>query len=183
MRCGVPSALYSTVTWLLASGRRNFSSPLAPQLGVVLDEPVGQVDRQRHQRLASRRRRSRTSCPGRRRRRCPRPWRCRGDCAWRWQIDLAGVGREADVRVGVADLADRVADDAVDGRAADRSALVVISPATTARSVVTSVSQATRLIGSAVRQWSRTASLIWSATLSGWPIDTDSLVNRYRLTD
>src|SRR6516162_9988915 len=62
----------------------------------------------------------------------------------------------------------------------DRSALVVTSPATMARSVVTRVSQATRLVGSAARQWSSTASLIWSATLSGWPIDTDSLVNRYR---
>src|SRR5262245_51655538 len=61
-----------------------------------------------------------------------------------------------------------------------RSALVVISPATTARSVVTSVSQATRLIGSAARQWSRMASEIWSATLSGWPMETDSEVNRYR---
>src|SRR5439155_15822142 len=61
-----------------------------------------------------------------------------------------------------------------------RSALVVISPATTTRSVVTSVSQATRLDGSAARQWSRMASLIWSATLSGWPMETDSLVNRYR---
>src|SRR5882757_2753827 len=61
-----------------------------------------------------------------------------------------------------------------------RSASVVISPATTARSVVTMVSQATRLVGSAARQWSRMASLIWSATLSGWPIDTDSLVKRYR---
>ena len=50
MRCGVPSALYSTVTWLLASGRTNFSSPLCAQLGVVLDQAVGQVDRQRHQR-------------------------------------------------------------------------------------------------------------------------------------
>src|SRR5262245_55527019 len=59
-----------------------------------------------------------------------------------------------------------------------RSALVVTSPATTARSVVTRVSQATRLVGSAARQWSRMASLIWSATLSGWPIDTDSLVKR-----
>src|SRR6516164_8379959 len=49
-----------------------------------------------------------------------------------------------------------------------------------ARSVVTSVSQATRLVGSAARQWSRMASLIWSATLSGWPMDTDSLVNKYR---
>ena len=66
-----------------------------------------------------------------------------------------------------------------------RSASVVISPATTTRSVVTRVSQATRLVGSAARQWSRMASLIWSATLSGWPIETDSLVNRYRssLTD
>src|SRR5262245_39665092 len=66
-----------------------------------------------------------------------------------------------------------------------RSALVVTSPATTTRSVVTRVSQATRLVGSALRQWSRTASLIWSATLSGWPSDTDSLVNSYRsvLTD
>src|SRR5262249_42940592 len=52
--------------------------------------------------------------------------------------------------------------------------------ATTTRSVVTSVSQATRLVGSAARQWSRMASLTWSATLSGWPIDTLSLVNRYR---
>src|SRR5437764_13438662 len=61
-----------------------------------------------------------------------------------------------------------------------RSAEVVTSPATTARSVVTRVSQATRLMGSALRQKSRTASLIWSATLSGWPIETDSLVNKYR---
>src|SRR6516162_1451384 len=61
-----------------------------------------------------------------------------------------------------------------------RSARVVISPATTARSVVTRVSQATRLRGSAARQWSRMASLTWSATLSGWPIETDSLVKRYR---
>src|SRR5262245_60032184 len=60
-----------------------------------------------------------------------------------------------------------------------RSTPVVTSPATTARSVVTRVSQATRLVGSAARQWSRMASLIWSATLSGWPIDTDSLVKRY----
>ena len=30
-------------------------------------------------------------------------------------VDLAGVGREADGRVDVADLADRVADDAIDG--------------------------------------------------------------------
>src|SRR5205823_7842764 len=61
-----------------------------------------------------------------------------------------------------------------------RGALVVISPATMARLVVTSVSQATRLVGSWLRQKSRTASEIWSATLSGWPMDTDSLVKRNR---
>src|SRR4051795_2050357 len=44
--------------------------------------------------------------------------------------------------------------------------------------VVTSVSQATRLAGSCLRIASRIASEIWSATLSGWPIETDSLVNR-----
>src|SRR5262245_31045407 len=59
-------------------------------------------------------------------------------------------------------------------------ALVVISPATMARLVVTSVSQATRLVGSCLRQKSRTASEIWSATLSGWPMETDSLVNSRR---
>src|SRR3954465_11282419 len=64
--------------------------------------------------------------------------------------------------------------------ARERSAWVVTSPARTAGAVVTMVSQATRLVGSAARQKSRTASLIWSATLSGWPMETDSLVNRYR---
>src|ERR1700751_80176 len=44
--------------------------------------------------------------------------------------------------------------------------------------VVTSVSQATREYGSAARNASRTVSLIRSATLSGWPSETDSEVNR-----
>src|SRR5205809_1413888 len=44
--------------------------------------------------------------------------------------------------------------------------------------VVTSVSHATRALGSLARIASRTASEIWSATLSGWPMVTDSLVNR-----
>src|SRR4051812_34898364 len=47
--------------------------------------------------------------------------------------------------------------------------------------VVTSVSHATRLLGSCVRIASRIASEIWSATLSGWPMVTDSLVNRWVL--
>src|SRR5439155_18456178 len=51
---------------------------------------------------------------------------------------------------------------------------VVISPATTTRPVVMSVSQATRLIGSSLRTASRTESEIWSAILSGWPSVTDS---------
>src|SRR6266487_3440401 len=59
---------------------------------------------------------------------------------------------------------------------------VEISPATTTRPVVISVSHATRPIGSCRRISSRTASEIWSAILSGWPSVTDSDVNRYRLT-
>src|SRR5258708_4484796 len=51
------------------------------------------------------------------------------------------------------------------------------SPATTIRCVVTSVSHATRAYGSAPRNMSTTVSEIRSATLSGCPSDTDSLVN------
>src|ERR1700742_4309934 len=54
---------------------------------------------------------------------------------------------------------------------------VVISPATTTRPGVISVSQATRPVGSSVRTASRTESEIWSAILSGWPSVTDSDVN------
>src|SRR5688572_14323516 len=57
-------------------------------------------------------------------------------------------------------------------------ASVVISPATMHWPVVTSVSQATRALGSLARMASRIASEIWSATLSGWPIETDSLEKR-----
>src|SRR5918992_4629205 len=55
---------------------------------------------------------------------------------------------------------------------------VVISPATTTRPVVTSVSHATRPPGSSARTASRTESEIWSAILSGWPSVTDSDVKR-----
>src|SRR5215211_2364814 len=53
---------------------------------------------------------------------------------------------------------------------------VVISPATTTRPVVISVSQATRPFGSSRRTASRTASETWSAILSGCPSVTDSEV-------
>src|SRR5271167_2375403 len=53
-------------------------------------------------------------------------------------------------------------------------ALVVTSPATITTPVLTRVSQATRPRGSAARMASSTASEIWSATLSGWPSETDS---------
>src|SRR3954452_10595289 len=53
-----------------------------------------------------------------------------------------------------------------------------VSPARTTRLVVTSVSQATREYGSAARKASSTVSLIRSATLSGWPSETDSEVKR-----
>jgi hypothetical protein len=58
--------------------------------------------------------------------------------------------------------------------------VVVISPATQASPVVTSVSQATRAEGSSARMASSTASEIWSATLSGCPSVTDSEVKRER---
>src|SRR5678815_3958729 len=45
--------------------------------------------------------------------------------------------------------------------------------------VVTSVSQATRLVGSCARRASRMESEIWSAILSGCPSVTDSDVNRW----
>src|SRR5215211_7224288 len=56
---------------------------------------------------------------------------------------------------------------------------VVISPATTTRPVVTSVSQATLLMGSSARAASSMVSEIWSAILSGWPSVTDSEVKRW----
>src|SRR5438552_5126615 len=59
---------------------------------------------------------------------------------------------------------------------------VEISPATTTRPVVSSVSHATRPIGSSAMMASRTASEIWSAILSGWPSVTDSDVNVQLLT-
>src|SRR5450631_3113563 len=53
---------------------------------------------------------------------------------------------------------------------------VVISPATSTRPVVVAVSQATRACVSWTMMASRTASEIWSHSLSGCPSVTDSLV-------
>src|ERR671921_1625206 len=61
--------------------------------------------------------------------------------------------------------------------------VVEISPDTTTSPVLTSVSQATRPVGSSRMTASRTPSEIWSATLSGWPSVTDSEVNRYSLSE
>src|SRR4051794_29567258 len=60
--------------------------------------------------------------------------------------------------------------------------VVEISPETTTRPVFTSVSHATRPVGSSRSTASRTPSEIWSATLSGCPSVTDSEVNRYSLS-
>src|ERR1700686_46493 len=49
--------------------------------------------------------------------------------------------------------------------------------------VDTSVSAATRAYGSCFRIASSTASEIWSATLSGWPSDTDSEENKNSLIE
>src|SRR3977135_1289559 len=61
--------------------------------------------------------------------------------------------------------------------------VVEISPETTIRPVLTSVSQATRPYGSSVSTASSTPSEIWSAILSGWPSVTDSEVNRNSLSE
>ena len=53
-----------------------------------------------------------------------------------------------------------------------------ISPARTTRLVVVRVSHATRASGSFDRNRSTIESEIWSATLSGWPSETLSEVNR-----
>src|SRR3954471_13956515 len=60
---------------------------------------------------------------------------------------------------------------------------VEISPDTTTRPVLTSVSQATRPVGSSAMTASSTPSEIWSATLPGWPSVTDSEVNRYSFSE
>jgi hypothetical protein len=57
--------------------------------------------------------------------------------------------------------------------------LVVISPITTTRPLVTAVSQATREYGSSLSMASKIPSEIWSHILSGWPSVTDSEVNKY----
>src|SRR5437588_11646036 len=59
------------------------------------------------------------------------------------------------------------------------SAVVVTSPITHRKSLVTAVSQATRAAGSWTRMASRIASETWSQTLSGWPSVTDSEVSGY----
>src|ERR1700722_17308381 len=59
--------------------------------------------------------------------------------------------------------------------------VVVISPATRTRPVVSRVSHATRLSGSSASMASSTESEIWSAILSGCPSVTDSDVKVYRV--
>src|SRR5689334_3503421 len=61
--------------------------------------------------------------------------------------------------------------------------VVEISPETTTSPVFTSVSHATRPLGSSAITASRTPSEIWSAILSGCPSVTDSEVNRNSLSE
>ena len=85
--------------------------------------------------------------------------------------DAAGIAVEPELRVRIAHLDDRVAHDRGD---VDLPFASVISPETNTTPVVTRVSHATRLFASWASIASRTASLIWSASLSGWPSVTDS---------
>jgi hypothetical protein len=104
------------------------------------------------------------------------PWLMSGD--WRSSVTITAHVSPLmpNCVVGVADALDRVARDlrVVDPRVRRDLARDDAQP------VVTSVSQATRLVGSCARIASRMASEIWSATLSGWPIETDSEVKSWR---
>jgi hypothetical protein len=82
----------------------------------------------------------------------------------------ARLGIEPGVGVGVADAGYGLSDDL----RISTYVAVEISPKTRIIPVVVAVSHATRAIGSFVRMASRTASEIWSQTLSGWPSVTDS---------
>ena len=150
-----------------------------PHLRQPLRDAVREHDRQRHQlaRLVRRvaehhslvagadrcradRRRPDRAAP---RTRCRRPARCRAT-ARRSPRRCRRSPRRSRISRGCSRCAVIVA------RTSARMSMyvsVVISPATTTRPVVISVSQATRLFGSFARTASRTASEIWSAILSG----------------
>ncbi len=152
---------------------------LLAHLGLLLDQAVGEVDGRRHERR-----------------------RLRGGVAEHQPLvacalifGIAAIHALRDVRRLLADHVDHRAGGAVEaelgGVIADvedhpphelprgsTQALVVTSPAMIATPVLTSVSQATRALGSWARMASSTASEIWSAILSGWPSLTDSEVKR-----
>jgi hypothetical protein len=175
-----------TVTWVLPSGRRYGSWP---SLRTSAARRASRCARRSAAASApaSRWSRSRTSCPGRRRRPVELVLAVGPYASRSRQVDALGdvrrllvdrdddratsCRRSRDRRV-VADPADRVAGEL---RVVDVDA-VVISPATTTRPVLISVSHATRANGSPVSAASSTASEIWSAILSGCPSVTDSEV-------
>ncbi len=107
-RAGRPST-YSTVTCDLPSGRRKSTMPFLRTSASLCVKLVRQLDRQRHQLGASRRRQSRTSGPGRPRRRYRRPWRYPGDCLLDGGDHAAGFGVEAELGARVADVANHIA--------------------------------------------------------------------------
>jgi len=139
---------------------------------------MGEIDRQRHQRVEFRRRRIRTSCLGRPLRQYQRPWRCAA-IACASNLHLARVGREPILGSTVADLADGIADEFVDDGGREIG-LAGNLAGDDARSVVTSSRKPTaaRRVGGEAVVEDGVADLV--ATMSGWPIETDSLVNRYR---
>jgi hypothetical protein len=154
---------YSIVTCDLPSGRRKSTSPSFRICERRIDDLVREHDRQRHQLLGLAAGEAEHQALVSRAagvdalRDVGRLRIDRGD-------DRAGLAVETVLRARVADVADRRADDR---REVDVGAVVVISPEIIASPVVTSVSQATRPVGSSARTASRIASEIWSAILSG----------------
>jgi hypothetical protein len=92
-------------------------------------------------------------------------------------LHFALVGVDAGIGIAVAGVPQHLAGDAP-GAVADvvkiAGSAVRNSPAMTIRLSATRVSQATLALGSRSRKASRMASEIWSASLSGWPSETDS---------
>ena len=110
MRCGVPSLVVFDRDLALGVGADEGQLAALRSVGVVLDQAMGQIDRQRHERMRflAGEAEHHALIAG-----AADVHAGRDVARLGVQIanDLASVGREADGRIDVTDLADRVADE------------------------------------------------------------------------